>query len=77
MENATRILRQTEAASYLNLSPRTLENWRYRGGGPKYARLGSRLVVYRREDLDDFISERVVTSTSDKRGMVEGASSAR
>lgn len=68
MEKSRRILRQSEAAEYLNLSPRTLENWRYRGGGPRFVRLGRRLVVYQLEDLDAFIAERIVVSTSDSGG---------
>lgn len=44
----------TEAATYLGLSPRTLEKWRSTGRGPVYARLG-RLIVYRFEDLDNWV----------------------
>jgi hypothetical protein len=55
-------LLQVDAAAYLQLSTRTLEAFRLRGGGPIYRKLGRR-VVYRREDLDAWTEERVRTST--------------
>jgi len=48
-----------EAATFLNLSARTLEVWRYRGRGPKYAKLGKR-VVYDIMDLEAFVAGRKV-----------------
>lgn len=54
-----------EAAEYLGLSPATLETLRTRGGGPPFVKLGRR-VVYRREDLDAWIAERLRRSTSDQ-----------
>ena len=58
------LLRQAEVARILNLSPRTLEAWRHRGGGPRYYLLNPRCVRYRRSDLIEFLEERVRTSTS-------------
>ena len=46
-----------EAARYLGISPRTLEGWAVRGGGPRMLKLGSR-VVYRRRDLDAWLAAR-------------------
>ena len=48
-----------DAAAYLNLSPGTLEVWRSLGRGPRYCKVGRR-VVYRREDLDSFLASRTV-----------------
>lgn len=45
-------LRCERAAAYLGVSPRTLEKWRRQGHGPRYVRLGSRLVAYLQRDLD-------------------------
>lgn len=59
MHDTSALLSTREAALYLALSPRTLEKWRTRGTGPVYARVGRR-VVYRREDLDDFVAAGVV-----------------
>lgn len=35
------------------ISPRTLEQWRWQGRGPKYLKIGGR-VVYRLEDVEAF-----------------------
>ena len=59
-----RYLTNAEAAAVLRLSPRTLEKLRVNGGGPRFRKFGSR-VIYAREDLDAWASERVCESTSD------------
>ena len=58
-----RLLTQGEAARLLRLSERTLERLRLQGGGPLYVKAG-RAVRYRECDLEAWISERVVSSTS-------------
>lgn len=58
------VLSTPEAASYVGLSPATLETKRSRGGGPPFSKLGAR-VVYRREDLDAWLEARLRQSTSD------------
>lgn len=45
-----------EAAEYLSLSPRTMEGFRLKGGGPKFYRRG-RLVRYKQADLDAWLAE--------------------
>ena len=59
------LLRQSEAAQILNVSPRTLEAWRWRGGGPRYLRLTSRCIRYRRSDLETWERDRERQNTSD------------
>lgn len=59
---ADRRVRNAEAAEYLGCSPRTLDHWRSRGRGPKYLKVGTR-VLYRISDLDAFVRE-VETSNS-------------
>jgi excisionase family DNA binding protein len=51
------------AAKYLGLSPATLETMRSKGRGPKFVKLGT-AVRYRLSDLDEYLSARVVQSTS-------------
>ena len=63
----TLLLTQREAASALRLSQRTLERLRVSGRGPKFVRCGLRSIRYRQSDLDDYISGRVVRSTSEGR----------
>ncbi len=59
-----RFLRTPEAARHLGLSGRTLEKHRTYGTGPKYRRLGGR-VVYAMEDLQAWADLGVKRSTSD------------
>jgi hypothetical protein len=59
-----RYLRTQEAARFLGLSPRTLEKHRCYGTGPRYSKLGGR-VVYALEDLQEWAKRGLKTSTSD------------
>lgn len=54
------------AANYLGLAESTLEKARVSGTGPKYLKLG-RAVRYRIADLNEWLAERVVSSTSEQR----------
>lgn len=54
------LLLTVEAAKLLRLSPRTLENMRVDGNGPRYYKLGvgkRAKVVYRISDLDDWVEK--------------------
>ena len=60
------LLTEGQADEVLNVSIRTLQAWRLRGGGPRFARLGGgRAVRYRNSDLAAYIEARTVASTSD------------
>ena len=59
-----RYLRTPEAARFLGLSGRTLEKHRTYGTGPRYSKLGGR-VVYQMDDLQAWVSRGVKASTSD------------
>lgn len=52
------------AAKYLNLSPHTLDRWRWSGDGPKYVKFG-RSVRYRIQDLAAFVEESLRGNTSE------------
>ncbi len=67
-EDLDSLVRQEGAAIILGVTPRCLENWRHRGGGPNFIRISARCIRYRRSDINKWIEERVRTSTSD-RGM--------
>ena len=58
------LLNTADAAAYLCLSRRTLENWRVRGGGPRFHKFGDR-VLYAQADLDAWVDHQARTSTSD------------
>lgn len=58
------LLSREEATSLLRLGSTTLRNWATRGIGPRYMRIGHR-VVYRRGDLIDFALDHVVDPGGD------------
>jgi hypothetical protein len=58
------LLTERQAATLLNVSVKSLQGWRSRGGGPRYHKLG-RCVRYAVADLEAFIQNAVRLSTSD------------
>ena len=63
----TRYLRTQEAARLLGLSERTLEKHRTYGTGPRYSKIGGR-VVYAVTDLQAWVNRGTKASTSDDTG---------
>lgn len=59
-----RYLRTPEAARFVGLSIRTLEKHRIYGTGPRYFKLGGR-VLYAVEDLQSWVQSAAKLSTSD------------
>jgi len=60
-EPILRMLTPAELAKALRLTERTLENWRLRGYGPPYHRLGSQAhykVVYNWRAVEDWLGQR-------------------
>ena len=55
--NFPELLCTKSAARILDLSHRTLENYRQMGKGPCYLRLGGRMVRYRKADLLEWMDE--------------------
>ena len=55
-----------EAAEYLRTSVSTLAKLRVYGGGPEVTRIG-RAIRYRRTDIDTYMADQLVRSTSEKR----------
>ena len=60
----TTLLTEQEAASLLHVTIKAVQGWRYRGGGPRFVKVG-RCVRYRLEDLQAFVLAALRTSTSD------------
>jgi hypothetical protein len=50
---------ETEAAAILKTAVRTLRNWRALRQGPRYRKIGKRMVRYHRADLAAFIDGNV------------------
>lgn len=59
------LIDEKAAAAFLDLTDRTLQGLRQKGGGPHFIRLSSRCIRYRRIDLKAWADERIRTSTSD------------
>lgn len=51
------LLTDTEVAALLGASPQTVRNWRWRGEGPRFVKLGGRMVRYRPADVQAFIDK--------------------
>lgn len=61
------LMNEHQAAALLSVAVKTLRNWRCRGDGPKFVKLGGgKLVRYRESDLVAFIELDVRASTSDE-----------
>jgi len=57
-------MNQMELAARWRISPRTLERWRWIGDGPRFVKLGGR-VVYRLCDIEEYEQAMIRSSTSD------------
>ena len=66
-QNPNQLMTEKEAAALICYTPRALQNWRLRGGGPKYVKIG-RSVRYQRSDVLEFIEERKRLHTSQSFG---------
>lgn len=61
----THLLSREEIQKEYGLSRRWLELAALKGNGPAYVKIGSRTVRYRREEIERWLAEREVRSTSD------------
>lgn len=59
-------MNQMELAARWRISPRTLERWRWIGDGPRFVKLGGR-VIYRLCDIEAYENECLVSSTAEFR----------
>jgi len=50
-------LRTKDAAAYLGVRAQTLQNWRRKGIGPTYRRIGPKLYLYQPSDLDAWMAQ--------------------
>jgi hypothetical protein len=67
-------LSQTDLANRWRMSPRTLERWRFTGEGPRFVKLGGR-VIYRLEDVIAFedLQVRQVTPGTSRRSQAQAS----
>jgi hypothetical protein len=60
--NLIRHLKQADLAQRWNVSHRSLERWRWTGQGPRFLKIGGR-VVYRLCDIEAYEAQQLRTST--------------
>ena len=68
-----RWMRTHEAAEHLNVTSAALVSWRGKKVGPRYSRLGGKLVVYALDDLDQWVVERGIEPSMKTSSTVEAA----
>ena len=56
---------EKETAKLLSMSVKTLQRYRYTGGGPIYIKLG-KSVRYKESDIEKYVSERTRYITTEK-----------
>ena len=59
------LLTEAEAARLIGLTPRFLQERRYKGGGPAFVAISRTCIRYRLSDIEIWAAERLRTSTSD------------
>ena len=57
-------LNQIDLARRWSISPRTLERWRWLGQGPRYIKIGGR-VVYRIDEIEAYEAQQTRVSTAE------------
>lgn len=64
------LMTTTEAATFLGLSPRTLEGLRRKGGGPAFVAISRNVVRYQPAVLSAWITSRSVAHTAKARSVL-------
>lgn len=59
------LINEQQAATFLGYTVRALQNWRLRGGGPRFVKVSSRSIRYRRRDLIEWVEQRLRSNTSE------------
>jgi len=57
------MLNQDQLADRWQISPRTLEQWRWLGKGPRFLKVGAR-VLYRESDVETYEASQIYQNTS-------------
>jgi predicted DNA-binding transcriptional regulator AlpA len=56
----TELLDPRQVADLLGVTVQRLANWRYRGRGPNYIKLGYRSIRYQRADVEQWLAEHTI-----------------
>jgi len=65
MATVDEVQREFAASKILGVSVHALRKWRHLRKGPRFVRLGSRLVGYRISDLSQYLNEQSVSTEND------------
>jgi hypothetical protein len=60
MDERRHLINEYEAADFLKVKVSSMRNWRWKGEGPPYYRISSRLIRYDMAELENFIKEKSV-----------------
>ncbi len=60
------LVTERQAADFLGVTTRALQKWRATGAGPRYVRISSRCIRYRRRDLIAWAESRLRSSTAEQ-----------
>lgn len=64
LDDLKRWLRERDAAVHVGLAPSTMAKLRLSGSGPRYVKM-TRAIVYDRRELDRWMEDRMIRSTSE------------
>ena len=64
-DNDDTLIRRADLCQYIPVAPQTWARWAVEGHGPRFIKLGSRLVAYRAGDLREWLQSQVRTNTVD------------
>lgn len=56
-----------EVCARLKRKRSTLQEWRNKGGGPAYVKVGHRTILYRLEDIEAFEAQRTFNNTAEEK----------
>ncbi len=59
------LIKEKEAAEFIQVTRRALQNWRITGSGPRYIQISLRCIRYRRRDLIEWAQNKSRCSTSE------------
>ncbi|RMX61915.1 putative transcriptional regulator [Roseibium alexandrii DFL-11] len=57
------LIRRADVQAYLGIAPQTLARWAHEGQGPRFIKMGSKLVAYRAGDLRRWLETCQISST--------------
>ncbi len=60
------LITEKGVAEFLGVGTRTIQKWRCSGAGPKFVKISSRCIRYRRADLIAFVNEHRRSNTIER-----------